>query len=148
MRLQATIEDKDLFKQIRLVQATAEFEVALRRYASLLDEINDREDGESLKLIVKILKEDAGIPIHNISSEFHAEELQIALTQLQAAIGQRFEIHKNEIVLLEKQVKAYKKSHRKLNKQNYHKVNNIGRPIPGHQYQSAWNRARSNPRLR
>lgn len=149
MRLQVAIaQDKNLYKQIRLLQATEEFEAALRRYASLMDEINGNEDGTTLKLIVKVLKEDVGLPIHNIPSEFHAEELQTALAQLQAAIGQRFEIHEDEIVLLEKQVEAYNKAQRKLNKQNYHTVKTIGRPIPGHQHQPAWNRIRSNPKLR
>lgn len=105
MRLQAAMaQDEQLWKQIRLLQATEEFEAALRRYASLMDEINGNEDGTTLKRIVKVLKEDVGLPIHNIPSEFHAEELQTALVQLQAAIGQRFEIHEDEIVLLEKQV--------------------------------------------
>lgn len=149
MRLQAAIaQDENLYKQIRLLQATEEFEAALRRYASLMDEINGDEDGTTLKLIVKVLKEDVGLPIHNIPSEFHTEELQTALVQLQAAIGQRFEIHEDEIVLLEKQAEAYNKAQRKLNKQNYHKVKTIGRPIPGHQHQPAWNRTRSNPKLR
>nr|DAU82697.1 MAG TPA: outer membrane protein assembly factor [Caudoviricetes sp.] len=116
-------------------------------YAGVLME-NYGKDGTTLKLIVKVLKEDAGLPIHNIPSEFHVEELQTALAQLQAAIGQRFEIHEDEIVLLEKQAEAYKKAHRKLNKQNYHKVKTIGRPIPGHQHQPAWNRTRSNPKLK
>ena len=72
MRLQAAMaQDEKLWKQIRLLQATEEFEAALRRYASLMDEINGREDGETLKLIVKVLKEDVGLPIHNIPSEFH-----------------------------------------------------------------------------
>lgn len=149
MRLQAAIaQDENLYKQIRLLQATEEFEAAIRRYASLMDEINDNEDGTTLKLIVKVLKEDVGLPIHNIPSEFHTKELQTALVQLQAAIGQRFEIHEDEIVLLEKQAEAYNKAQRKLNKQNYHKVKTIGRPIPGHQHQPAWNRTRSNPQLR
>lgn len=149
MRLQAAIaQDEKLWNQIRLLQATEEFEAALRRYASLMDEINGREDGETLKLIVKVLKEDVGLPIHNIPSEFHTEELQNALAQLQAAIGQRFEIHEDEIVLFEKQAEVYNKAQRKLNKQNYHKVKTIGRPIPGHQHQPAWNRTRSNPKLR
>lgn len=154
MRLQAAIaQDENLYKQIRLLQATEEFEAAIRRYASLMDEINGNEDGTTLKLIVKVLKEDVGLPIHNIPSEFHTEELhteelQTALVQLQAAIGQRFEIHEDEIVLLEKQAEAYNKTQRKLNKQNYHKVKTIGRPIPGHQHQPAWNRTRSNPKLR
>lgn len=73
MRLQAAMaQDEKLWKQIRLLQATEEFEAALRRYASLMDE----------------------------------------------------------------------------NKQNYHILKTIGRPIPGHQHQSAWNRTRSNPKLR
>lgn len=149
MRLQAAIaQDENLYKQIRLLQATEEFEAAIRRYASLMDEINGNEDGTTLKLIVKVLKEDVGLPIHNIPSEFHTEELQTALVQLQAAIGQRFEIYEDEIVLLEKQAEAYNKAQRKLNKQNYHKVKTIGRPIPGHQHQPAWNRTRSNPKLR
>lgn len=149
MRLQAAIaQDENLYKQIRLLQATEEFEAAIRRYASLMDEINGDEDGTTLKLIVKVLKEDVGLPIHNIPSEFHTEELQTALVQLQAAIGQRFEIHEDEIVLFEKQAEAYNKAQRKLNKQNYHKVKTIGRPIPGHQHQPAWNRTRSNPKLR
>lgn len=149
MRLQvAMAQDENLYKQIRLLQATEEFEAAIRRYASLMDEINGNEDGTTLKLIVKVLKEDVGLPIHNIPSEFHAEELQTALAQLQVAIGQRFEIHEDEIVLLEKQAEAYNKAQKKLNKQNYHKVKTIGRPIPGHQHQPAWNRTRSNPKLR
>lgn len=149
MRLQAAIaQEEKLYKQIRLLQATEEFEAALRRYASLMDEINGNEDGTTLKLIVKVLKEDVGLPIHNIPSEFHTEELQTALAQLQPAIGQRFEIHEDEIVLLEKQAEAYNKAQKKLNKQNYHKVKTIGRPIPGHQHQPAWNRTRSNPKLR
>lgn len=149
MRLQAAMaQDEKLWKQIQLLQATEEFEAALRRYASLMDEINGNEDGTTLKLIVKVLKEDAGLPIHNIPSEFHVEELQNALTQLQAAIQQRFEIHEDEIILLEKQVDAFKKVIKKQNKQNYPKVKTIGRPIPGHQHQPAWNRTRSNPKLR
>lgn len=149
MRLQAAMaQDEKLWKQIRLLQATEEFEAALRRYASLMDEINGREDGETLKLIVKVLKEDVGLPIHNIPSEFHTEELQNALAQLQEAIQQRFEIHEDEIVFLQKQVETFKKAIRKQNKQNYHILKTIGRPIPGHQHQSAWNRTRSSPKLR
>lgn len=110
MRLRmAMAQDENLFKQIRFVQATAEFEAALRHYASLVDEINGNEDGTTLKRIVKVLKEDVGLPIHDIPLEFHTEELQNALAQLQAAIGQRFEIHEDEMVLLEKQAEAYKK---------------------------------------
>ena len=149
MRLQAAMaKDEKLWKQIQLLQATEEFEAALRRYASLMDEINGNEDGTTLKLIVKVLKEDVGLPIHNIPSEFHTEELQNALVQLQEAIQQRFEIHEDEIILLEKQVDAFKKVIKKQNKQNYPKVKTIGRPIPGHQHQPAWNRTRSNPKLR
>lgn len=141
-------QDAELVKRIQLAQATADFEAALQRYASLLDRINGKEDGTTLKLIVKVLKEDVGLPIHNIPSDFHAREIQVALAQLEAAVNRSFEIHEDEIVLLEKQVKAYGKTLNKLNRQNYHIVKIIGRPTSGHQHQSAWNRTRSNPKLR
>lgn len=91
-------------------------------------------------MAVRFIETTADKSAHNI--------LKMELAQLQEAIQQRFEIHEDEIVFLQKQVETFKKAIRKQNKQNYHILKTIGRPIPGHQHQSAWNRTRSNPKLR
>lgn len=159
----ATADRQELPMRVRLLEATIELKSALQRYATLIDQIEGRKGGTTIRMINRVLQDCVGLPIHNVvfdefDDSVYAEQtkrLHEALEQLAIATGQVVQISIDDYIIdVKSQMEAIgkqlgQKCKRKAGqKQTYPKVKTKCNPIPGYTRKTVWNRTRSNPKLR
>ncbi len=127
--------------------SAAQMDKTIRKLAEAFADFSHSVE-ENIKLIAAVIAGDKGLPIRNIiSADGNTELLERAYMEIINHYPETFWIGDDAIIFLE-DTRRLKKRH-KSSKVYSERYNNVKcKPVKGFVSRSAWNRTRSNPKLR